>query len=78
MHAEIILRVRNFFENEKRNPEQIDINKVVERTAAATGVHRSLVSKIKIERDVENWKYAEGTKLSYATHMDVPETRAFN
>ena len=44
-HPEIVLRVRQFFEHEKANPGNIDVNKVVERTAAATGLSTRLIEK---------------------------------
>lgn len=72
-HAEIILRVRTYFEEEKKNPEKINVDQVVQRTADATGVHRDTVSKVKNKESVENWKFKEGAKLIYNTGMKVPD-----
>jgi len=72
-HAEIILRVRQYFENEKKHPENINVDQVVARTAAATGVHRSFISKIKTQSDVDNWKHLSGSKLDYKCDMKVPK-----
>ena len=41
-HAEIILRVRQYFEFERNQEKSQNLNRVVERTAAATGTSRKI------------------------------------
>ena len=55
-HMEIVLRVRQFFEQEKIQLRRINLNNVLERIAAATGVNRNIISKIHTIEDVLNWK----------------------
>ena len=71
-HAEIILRVRQYFEYERNQKKSQNLMKVVERTAAATGASRKIVSLIKTEEDVENWKHPSGKPVQLKRDMDVP------
>ena len=72
-HAEIIFHARQFFEKEKDTQKCIDLSKVVERTAEATGAYRNIVLHIKTEEDVSNWKYDPGQPLSIGKTRGVPE-----
>ena len=49
--AKIVLRVRNYFEEEKKG-NKISANKVVERTIAATKISKNIISKIKTSDDI--------------------------
>lgn len=75
-HVEIALNVRQYFEMERNNPDSIDVSKVVERTAAATGISARTINKIRNEEDVENWTKQKISKLSYDTKLTVPENYA--
>ena len=75
-HAEIVLRVRQFFEKEKSKKQRININKVVERLSEATGVGRTLLAKIRTEADVKNWKFSDGKTLEYDFPTVVPDEYA--
>ena len=72
-HVEIILLIRQFFEKERDTQKRIALNKVVERTAEATGASRNIISRIKTEEDVSNWKYDPGQPLSIRRTRGVPE-----
>lgn len=74
--AAIILRVRNYFEEEKRVGKAINVNKLLERTAEATGFSRSVVGQIETYEDVENWKYDEGDVILFKREQIVPENFA--
>ena len=71
-HEEIILRVSQYFELEKAIKQRQNLQKVVERTAAATGASRKIVSLIKAEEDVKNWKCSSGDILQQNRDMAVP------
>lgn len=48
-HAEILLRVKHYFEGEQAKKKGMNLYQIAERTAAATGVSRKIVSLIKTE-----------------------------
>ena len=73
-HAEIILRVRQFFEMEKSQKKRICVNRVVERTVAATGANHNIVSRIRSQEDIESWQYHCGDSLKYEKKSSVPES----
>ncbi len=72
-HAQIILRVRQYFEHERLEGHRINLQKVVERTAAATGASHNIVARIKTEEDVENWRFNSGEPLKTLKKSEVPE-----
>ena len=72
-HAEIILKVRQFFEKERQEQQRINVNKVVERTAAATGASRNIIAYIRNEDDLRNRKYDAGEALSIKRLGEVPK-----
>ena len=72
-HAQIILRVREYFEKEKTAGKRIDVQHVVARTAAATGANQNIIVKIRTQEDVNNWEYAAGAALKYNSCRLVPE-----
>ena len=72
-HAEIILKIRQFFEKERQEQQRIHVNKVVERTAAATGASRNIIARIRNDEDVRNWKYNAGESLSIKRLGEVPK-----
>ena len=53
-HAEVIWRVRKYFEEELHQGKRTHLRNVVERTAAAIGASTRTVSKLKVAEDVEN------------------------
>lgn len=71
--AEVILRVRRFFEEEKSRGKSINLNSLLDRTAEATGFSRAIIAKIKTEEDIENWKYEDGEPIKYRTESQVPD-----
>lgn len=71
--AEIIFRVRRYFEKERQEGKRSNLNQVVVRTCEATGFSKKVVSKIKTEDDVENWKFEDGQKLIYGPSSVVPD-----
>ena len=68
----LILRVRSYLEQELRTVHRINLKKIVDRTASATGVPTSIVCKIKTEEDVENWRFKAGENLQVALKCVVP------
>ena len=52
-HALMIWRVRQFFEHELKSRKRYKLKQVVDHAAAATGVSRTIVSKLKSADDVE-------------------------
>lgn len=73
-HVEILLRVRQFFEKEKAEGKPINVNQVLQRTSAATGIGRSLCSSIKTDKDVETWPREDGQKVSCSRESSVPDS----
>lgn len=69
--AELVLRIRNYFEKEKLEQRGLDVNRVLNRTAAATGLSRALVAQIKTEEDVQNWKYDDGDSVTFSKTFSV-------
>ena len=59
-HAEIILRVRQFFEREREGGKRNYYQKVVERTCAATRVPHNLVRRIRSQEAIDSWSIAPG------------------
>ena len=72
-HAEIIWRVREFFEEEKRLRKRIDVDKVIERTIAATGASKWTVIKLKSPEDVEMWDHQPAETVQVLKNSAVPE-----
>ena len=75
-HAEIILRVRQFFEREREGGKRIHVQKVVERTCAATGVSHNLVTRIRSQEDIDSWSMAPGESVSVIQPNRVPDSYA--
>ena len=71
-HAAMILHVRRYFEQELSTGHRINLKKIVEQTAPATGASRSIVCKIKKEREVENWRFKAGETLQVSQKYVVP------
>ena len=72
-HAEIILLVRQYFEEERKQGKRVNVEKVVEQSAAATEANINVVVKIKTQTDLDNWKYATGESLSYMVRSRISE-----
>lgn len=72
-HAEMILRVKLYFEEEKWKGKAINLNKLLERTSEATGFSRAIVNRIKTQDDVDNWKYDDGDAVSTPRDSSIPE-----
>ena len=72
-HAAIILRVRQYFEQELRAGKRHKLNHILDRTAAATGVPRATISRIKTEEDVENWPIESGGHVRVSQESQVLE-----
>ena len=62
-HLEIIIRVRQLFEKERKEHREIDLNSVQEGTAAATGVNRNKFAKIQTIEDVLNREKKPGVPV---------------
>lgn len=73
-HVEILFRVKQFFKKERDEGKRINLNKVLERTVAATGIGRTICSRIQTEDDVTNWPHEDGAKLKYNTESSVPDS----
>ncbi len=73
-HAEIIYRVRQYFEREKAAGKSFNLNQVQTRTAEATGGRRNVISRIKTEADVLNWKYQGGDQVTFNRDDILPPT----
>ena len=70
---ETVLRVRQFFEQEKIQHRRINLNNFLEQTAAATGVNRNIVSKIRTVDDVLNWKNKPGVHVATRKDPVIPK-----
>ncbi len=71
--AHIILRLCQFFECERLQDKRINVQKVVERTAAATGASKIIVARIKTDEDVQNWLFDSGESLKTKKKGEVTE-----
>lgn len=69
--AEVIFRVRKYFEREKRLKHALNLNQILERTVEATGFSRGVVKKIKSQDDVDSWKYLDSDVTSYKSTKQV-------
>ncbi len=65
--------MRQYFEHERLKGHRINLQKVVERTAAATGASHNIVARIKTEEDVENWLFNSEEPLKTLKKSEVPE-----
>ena len=72
-HAEIIWRMRQYFENELRKAKRIKLSHVLERTAAATEVSKNIIYKIKSTEDPENWTIQPDAHIGVQRERSVPE-----
>ena len=72
-HMEIVLTVRQFFEQEKIQHYRINLINVLERTAAATGVNRNIISKIHTIEDVLDWKNKPGVPVATRKEPVIPK-----
>ena len=70
-HLEIFLRVRQFFEQERKENHRISFNDVLARTAA-TGVNRNIIPKIQPTEDFLNWKEKPGVPFPTRSDPVVP------
>ena len=50
--AEIILRVKQFFEREREQNQRMIVNRVIERIMAATGAGRKIILQVKDKKDL--------------------------
>ena len=55
--AKIILRVRKYFEQEKKLQRSLMLTTVFERISEVTGFSRRVVGKVKSQEDFGNWKF---------------------
>eukprot|EP00171_Calliarthron_tuberculosum_P008496 IDg8496t1 len=53
--------------------QQLNLNKVVERTSEVTGIGKKLLSKIRTEEDVKIWKWDTSGALEYDSTTQVPK-----
>ena len=72
-HLKIVLNVRQFFEQEKIEHRRINLNNVLEVTAAATGVNKNIVSKIHTIDHVLNWKNKPGVPVVTRKDPVIPK-----
>ena len=72
-HAEIILRVRHYFEKERDQKLCPEVAQVHKRASNETGVNEVTLRKIRIEAGVENWEYNPGEKVNVERQNEVPE-----
>ena len=75
-HMEIVLRVQQFFEEEKREHRRISHNNVIERTAAATGVSKNIVCRVRTIEDVKDWKKKSGDHVHVRCEPQIPSNFA--
>ena len=73
-HVEIILDVRQYFEEECFQRQSFNLNRVVDRTAAATGLPERIMNEIRTEEDLENWAYESGQSIAYCHKAQVIES----
>ena len=73
-HVLMIWRVRQFFEQELRSKKYHKLNQVVDRTAAATGVSRTIVSKLKRKDDLEKAFHEVGEHVTVQQKSQVPDS----
>ena len=71
-HAEVISRVRQYFQQELDNGKPVALFKVAERTSLATGEFIQTVRKLKTINDVNNCSYAAGKPVSMTRSNIVP------
>ena len=72
-HAEIVLRVRQFFERECQRGKSLYLNRVLERRAAATRGSAITSNKLKSENDLQNWQYEGGESVQVHQNSILPE-----
>lgn len=63
----------NTFEHDRQNGQSMNLQKVVERTVAATGASSNIAIRIKAEKDVKQWKFDTGGSLKTQKKGEVPE-----
>ena len=71
LHAEIILRARQYFELERAQKKRKNLHRGDERTAEAIRASRKIVFLIRTEDDEESWNYSYGQHVSFARSMQV-------
>ena len=71
--AGIVLRVRRFFEQEKKQGKAVNLNSLLDRIAEATGFVRTIVAKIKTEQDVDDYKYDDGHDITFEGKSFAPD-----
>ena len=76
LDTEIVLRVRQFFENEKREHRRINLNNVIERTAAAAGVSKNIICRVRTIEDVKDWKKKSGDHVHVRREPQIPSNFA--
>lgn len=59
-YAVMIMYARRYFEQESRTERCINLKKIFELTASATRLLTLIISKVKMEKDVENWRFRAG------------------
>ena len=55
-HMEIVFNVLKYFEKERQGYRRINLNNVIRMTAAATGVNKNIVCRIRTVDGVINWQ----------------------
>ena len=71
-HLEIVLRVRQFFEQERKKHCRINLNNVLQRTTAPIGVNRNIIGKIQAREDVLKWKKKPGVPVCTPSDPVIP------
>ena len=75
-YAAIILRIRQYFEQELRVRKRHMLTHIRDRTAAATRVSRAMISRIKTEGDVQNWPFESGGHVQVSLESLMPKSFA--
>ena len=71
-YLKILPRVRQFFEQERKEHNRIYLNGELERIAAATGVGRHIVAKVQTLENDLNWKKEPGVPVPTPNEPVIP------
>ena len=72
LHAEILHRVRQYFQQERDKGKAVDLWKAAERTTPETGASIRTVRRLKTINDVDNWPYTAGEPVSITRSNIAP------
>ena len=70
-YIEIVLGVRQFFEKEKQEYRSINLNNIIERIVAATGVNKNIIFRIRTMEDVKCWKKKSGDHVNVRHEQQI-------